>query len=507
MSAPTLEPVKQTGSPRLRWAGLAVLSASLLVVVMDMTVLNVALPDLIADLHPGAVSQLWIVDAYPVVLAGLLVPISSLGDRWGRKRMLLTGFTVFGVASLLVLVTSSPGQVIALRAVLGVGGAMIMPTTLSLIRNLFPEPGERALALGIWAATASLGSAVGPIVGGALLEAFSWHSAFLLNVPLMAIAVGAGIVLLPESRSERPGRLDAVGVLLSISGMVAIVYAVKHLGAGGPDALTVVILLAGLAAMTAFVRRCLVRPQPMLAVELFRDRMFRAGALTALSHSTVFMGLLLVGSQWLQLVQGWSPLASGIALLPLALGGLFGSPLAPALAARIGVRAVLTSGLLITALGLAVIFLLPRPLPYPGVGAALFLVGLGGAALGVGSALIMSRAPAHQSGSAAAIEEMSFEIGAVLGVAVLGSLAGAVYRSGLPDGAGSVVTESVAGAIGTGYQQAATASFTDAFAVVGLAGAVLVGLATLVVRRWIPRELKLTVPQPQGGREVPPVRH
>ncbi len=477
---------------RRRWAGLAVLAASLLVVVMDMTVLNVALPELIADLRPGPVEQLWIVDAYPVVLSGLLVPMAALGDRWGRKRMLLTGFSLFGLASLLVLVADSPGQVIALRAVLGIGGSMIMPTTLSLIRNLFPDPGERALALGIWATMASLGAGLGPIVGGVLLELFSWHSAFLVNVPLMVVAVVAGVILLPESRSDRPGRVDTIGVLLSVGGMVAIVYAVKHLGAHGLDPLTPVILLAGLAAVALFVRRCLVQPEPMLAVGLFADKVFRAGVLTALSHSTVVMALLLVASQWLQLVQGWSPLAAGAALLPLALGGLLGSPFAPAVAARIGVRTVLGSGLGITALGLAVILVVPRPIPYVGVAAALFLVGLGGAALGVGSALIMGRAPSHQSGSAAAIEEMSYEIGAVLGVAVLGSLAGAVYRSGLPSGAGSVVTESVAGALGTPFEGAATASFTDSFAVVGLVGAVLVALAAVVVWRSVPRELELT---------------
>ena len=493
MTTTPLTPARPvTGHSPRRWAALAVLAASLLVVVMDLTVLNVALPDLIDDLRPGAVSQLWIVDAYSVVLAGLLVPVSALADRWGRKRMLLAGFTVFGLASLLVLVASSPGQVIALRAALGVGGAMIMPTTLSLIRGLFPDPGERALALGIWAAMASLGSALGPIVGGVLLQVFSWHSAFLLNVPLMVVAVVAGIVLLPESRSDRPGRVDAAGVLLSVSGMVAVVYAVKHLGAHGIDLPTLAVLVAGFAGLAAFVRRCLVQPEPMLAVGLLRDRVFRAGVLAALSHSTVFMGLLLVGSQWLQLVQGWSPLASGAALLPLAVGGLIGSPFAPAVAARLGVRPVLGSGLLVAALGLAVIFLLPHPIPYPGVGAGLFLVGLGGAALGVGSALLMSRAPASQSGSAAAIEEMSFEFGSVLGVAVLGSLAGVVYRSGLPEGASPAATESVAGALGTSAQEAATASFTDALAAVGLAGAILVTLAAAAVWWWVPRGLRLT---------------
>jgi len=486
------EQTSPVAGPRRRWAALAVLTASLLVVVMDMTVLNVALPDLIADLRPEAVAQLWIVDAYPVLLAGLLVPASALADRWGRKRMLIGGFAVFGLASLLVLVASNPGQVIALRLTLGIGGAMIMPTTLSLIRALFPDPRERALALAIWATMASVGAAVGPIVGGGLLMLFSWHSAFLVNVPLMLVAVVAGLVLLPESRSRRPGRLDPVAAPLSVVGMIAVVYAIKHLGKDGVDPLTLVVLAAGLAALTGFVHRCRTQPEPMLAVGLFGDRVFRAGVLTALSHSTVVMALLLVASQWLQLVQGWSPLRAGVALLPLAVAGLLGSPFAPALAARIGVRAVLSGGLLVTAPGLAGLFVLPRPIPYAGLAVCLFLVGLGGAALGVGSALIMGRTPADQAGSAAAVEEMSYEIGSVLGVAGLGSLAGVVYRAGLPTGADPAATESVAGALGTSVQAAATAAYTDAVAVVGLAGGLVMVVAALVVARSVPRDLQLT---------------
>ncbi|WP_370247977.1 MFS transporter [Nocardioides sp.] len=492
MSAPTLlSPATAPAAHPRRWAGLAVLALSLLVVVLDMTVLNVALPALTADLRPTAVEQLWIVDAYALVLAGLLIPLSALADRWGRRRMLLLGFAIFGLGSLAVLVADSPAAVIGVRVLLGVGGAMIMPATLSLIRTLFPDPGERALALGIWAAMASVGAALGPVVGGALLEVFSWHAAFLLNVPLMALALVAGVLLLPESRSERPGRLDAAGVLLSITGMTALTAAVKDLGKHGAEPLGLALLALGALALTMFVRRCLHQPDPMLAVRLFADRVFRAGVVTALASATVMMALLLLASQWLQLVQGWSPLQAGAALLPLAVGGLIGSPLAPSIAARIGVRTVLVGGLALTALGLAVVGLLPRPLPYPGLVVAFGLVGLGTAALGVGSALIMGRAPAHQAGSAAAVEEMCYELGAVLGVAVLGSLAGIVYRSGLPDGADVAARESLAGALGTPLAPLATGSFTDAFAVVGLAGAAVVAVAALVVARWLPRDLDL----------------
>lgn len=482
---------RTTPDPR-RWAGLAVLAASLLVVVMDMTVLNVALPDLTADLQAGALAQLWIVDVYALVLAGLLIPIAALADRWGRRRMLLTGFALFGLASLAALVARTPGDVIAVRAVLGVGGAMIMPATLSLIRVLFPDARERAFALGLWASMAAVGGAIGPIVGGALLNSFSWHAAFLVNVPLMVVAFLAGRVLLPESRSDRPGRVDAAGVLLSVAGMAATVYAVKHVGKSGIDPVTVVVLLAGLALLTTFVRRCRIQPEPMLAVDLFANPVFRAGTLTALVTSTVMIALLFVGAQWLQLVQGWTPLVAGVALLPMALGGLLGPPLAPALAERVGARNVVVGGLLLLAAGLLLLGLLPRPMPYAGVAVALLLAGFGTAALGLASALIMGSAPTHQAGSAAAVEEMSYEVGGVVGIAVLGSLAGIVYRAGLPAGADHAAVESLTGALGSDVEAAALASYADAFGAVGLAGAAITLVVAAIVWRQLPADVDVS---------------
>lgn len=476
---------------RRRWAGLAVLTASLLVVVMDMTILNVALPELTADLDVGPVAQLWIVDSYALVLAGLLVPVAALGDRWGRRRLLLIGFTVFGAGSAAVLLADSATHVIALRVLLGVGGAMIMPATLSLVRALFPDPTERAFALGVWGSAAAAGAALGPLIGGALLEVFSWHAAFLLNVPLMVVAVAAGRALLPESRSERPGRIDPAGVALSITAMSSVVYAIKHTGKDGADVLGVALLLVGAAAGTAFVRRCLAQREPMLAVRLFGDRVFLAGVLTALVSSLALASLLLVVAQWLQLVQGWSPLVAGAALLPMAVGGLVGPPLAPAVAGRVGVRPVLVSGLVALGLGMLVLAVLPHPMPYLGVGLALLVVGLGTAALGLASALIMGTAPTHQGGSAAAVEEMSYEVGAVLGVAILGSVAGATYRAGLPDDAPTAVVDSLANALGTPSASAAMSAFTDGLAAVGLAGGLVGLVAAVVVHRLLPGDVTL----------------
>jgi len=485
------DPVPPAYSARRRWAGLAVLASSLLVVVMDMTILNVALPEITEDLRPGAAAQLWMVDVYALVLAGLLVPVASLADRWGRKRMLLAGFTLFGAASMLVLVADSSGAVIAVRALLGVGGAMIMPTTISLIRTLFSDPRERATALGIWAAMASVGGAIGPLVGGALLEAFSWHAAFLFNVPVMVAAVVAGALILPESRSARPGRLDATGVVLSVAGMVGVVYAVKHLGADGPDPLTVGIGVAGLVLLGLFVRRCLRQPDPMLEVRLFSSRPFSAGVLAALVTSMAMIAVLLVGSQWLQVVEGLSPLAAGAALLPLAVGGAVGSPLAPAAADRVGARTVVVGGLLLGAAGMLLLALAPQPLVYGWVAAGFVLIGLGTASLAVASAVIMGTAPAHQAGSAAAIEETAYEIGGVLGVAFLGSLAGVVYRAGLPSGTQGPGRESVAGAVGESWVAQAFAAFGDAFAAVGLVGGALMVLTALAVWRLVPADLDL----------------
>ncbi|HEY0890460.1 MAG TPA: MFS transporter [Nocardioides sp.] len=476
-----------------RWAGLAVLAASLLVVVVDMTVLNVALPEITLAVDAGPVAQLWIVDAYSLVLAGLLVPVAAIADRWGRRRTLLCGFTLFGAASAAVVLAETPGAVIAIRLALGVGGAMIMPATLSLLRALFPDPTERAFALGIWSATAAAGAALGPLVGGLLLEVFGWHAAFLVNVPIMAVAVVAGWCLLPESRSERPGRVDATGVLLSLTTMSALVFAAKHVGEAGVDLVAAGLVALGTGAGVAFVRRCLRQPDPMLAVRLFGDRVFRAGVITALVSSVALTALLLVGAQWLQLVRGFSPLTAGVALLPLALGGLVGPPLAPALARRVGVRPVLVGGLLALALGMLILVALPRPMSYAGVGVALLVVGVGTAALGLASALIMGAAPEHEAGSAAAVEEMSYEIGAVLGVSVLGSAAGAVYRAGLPADAPAIVGDSVGHALGTSFAAAASEAFTVGFAAVGLLGGLAALAAAVVVHRQLPADLDLSL--------------
>ncbi|MEO3891360.1 MFS transporter [Nonomuraea sp. B5E05] len=489
-------------SARRRWLGLAVLSASVLLVVMDMTVLNVALPAMSADLRPGSIELLWMVDAYALVLSGLLVTVSALGDRWGRKRMLLAGFAVFGLASLAVLAAGSPLQVIAVRALLGVGGAMIMPSTLSMIRNMFTDPAERARALGVWAAMAAVGAALGPILAGLLLEHFSWHSAFLVNVPIMAAAIAAGLFLLPESRNPAPGRWDALATVLSMAGMVALVFAVKDFGkygAGSPAALAATVVAA--VTLSWFVARCLRRPDPLLEIRLFRSGPFSAGVVTALTTSIAMAAVLLLLAQWMQLVQGYSPLETGVRLLPAALAAIVASPLAPGVAALVGARAVLAGGLGLTGLGFLLLFAAPGPLTYWPVAGALVLIGVGNGALATASSVIMSGTPAAKAGSAAAIEETSYEVGGALGVAVLGSVAAAAYRSELayegPGGEG--VRESLGaaldvaeglGAAGGPLAERARASFTESLVLAGGAGAVLLLAGTVAVWLLTPSRLR-----------------
>lgn len=495
--------------PERRWAALAVLSASLLVIVMDMTILNVALPELAADLQPTASEQLWIVDVYSLLLAGLLVPMSALADRWGRKRMLVAGFVVFGGASLLVLAADTPLGVIAVRSLLGVGGAMIMPTTLSMIRSIFTDPAERARALGVWAATSSLGVAVGPIVGGLLLESFSWQAAFLVNVPVMAAAIVAALVLLPEARDPAPGRWDVVATVLSIAGMIALVWSIKRFAKEGADELTAwAALAAAVLLLTWFVLRCLRRPDPLLDVRLFARRPFTAGTIAALAAMFAMAALLLLLSQWLQLVEGHSPLNAGIRLLPLAAGALVVSPLAPALAQRIGARLVLAGGIAIAGVGFLVLWAAGDGLGYPAVALALTLLGAGSGSLAIASAIIMAGTPPEKAGDAAAIEETAYDLGNVLGVAILGSIASAIYRTeldadalvgqGLDGRLAADARESLGGALEIASRAGlpdlaarAGAAFTDSLVQLGLTGGLTLLVAAAAIYALVPRGLDL----------------
>ncbi len=497
--APDTGAAVKTLSPARRWGAVAVLSASLLVITMDMTILNIALPDIAAELQPTANDQLWIVDVYSLVLAGLLVSWAAIADRWGRRRMLMLGYSIFAAASLLVLIADSAPAVIAIRAFLGVGGAMIMPTTLSLIRVIFTDPKERATALGIWAAVSGLGAAVGPLVGGLLLEHFSWHAAFLINVPLMLLGIIAGLLVLPESRVANPGPWDALAALASFLGMTLLVWAIKQFGEQASFAVPeawVAVTLSGVA-LGWFVRRCLRREHPLLDLRLFRNRPFSAGIIAALGTTFSMVAALLLVAQWLQLIDGASPIEAGIRLMPVAIASAISSILAPVLARAIGARAVLAGGLAVAAIGMLLLGTAGDGLALPGVLLSLALVGAGTGSLAIGSAMIMAGSPEEKAGNAGALEETSYELGGTLGVAILGSVSAIIYRFRLsvdpamqqldPEMLGQA-QESLGAAVALSQQAGAPElaaqageAFNRSLQVAGLVGgAVMLGVALLV---------------------------
>ncbi|MFJ1750351.1 MFS transporter [Streptomyces sp. NPDC088116] len=474
-----------------RWIALAVLVLAVLLVAVDATVLGLATPFLSEDLKPTGTQLLWIGDIYSFVIAGLLVTMGSLGDRIGRKKLLLTGAVAFGGVSVLNAYATSPEMMIVARALLGVAGATLMPSTLALIRNIFHDPKERSLAIGIWGAMASAGTAVGPVVGGFLLEHFWWGSVFLINLPVMALLVLVGIKTLPESKNPAPGPWDPASVLLSLVGIVGIVYAVKELAAHGPSPHVVVVGLLGAGGLYWFVRRQLTLPAPLLDMRLFHHRGFSGAVLADLLTILGLSGLVFFLSQYLQLVQGRSPLEAGLAELPAAVGAVTAGLIAGTTARRFSVRSVVAGGLGAIGVALAVVTGISQSTGYPLLGAVLLVVGVGaGFSFTVTADVILSSVPTEQAGSASAVSETAYELGAALGIAVLGSIVTGVYRdfptpAGVPAAASSAAHESLGGAVEAAARlhdasgAALVAAAQDAF-VDGLRLAAGVGAAVLL---------------------------
>ncbi|WP_413756381.1 MFS transporter [Streptomyces sp. MMBL 11-3] len=447
------EPGAQTQRRPGRWLALSVLVLAVLLVAVDATVLGLATPYISEDLKPSGTQLLWIGDVYSFVIAGLLVSMGSLGDRVGRKKLLLLGSVAFGLVSVLNAYATTPELMIVARALLGVAGATLMPATLALIRNLFHDPRERSLAIGIWGATASAGTAVGPVVGGFLLEHFWWGSVFLINLPVMAVLVLVGVKLLPESRNPEPGPWDLTSVALSLVGMVAVVYAVKEAASHGPGLTAGAVALLGAAALYGFVRRQLTLPVPLLNMRLFRDRGFSGAVLADLLTILGLAGVVFFLSQYLQLVQGRGPLEAGLAELPAAVGAVSAGLVAGTLARRFSVRAVVSGGLAAIGLGLGALTLLDRTTGYPLLGAALLVVGVGaGFSFTVTADVILSGVPKEQAGAASAVSETAYELGAALGIALLGSVVTGVYAgftapAGTPPDIADAAHDSLGGAV------------------------------------------------------------
>ncbi|MGW2479954.1 MFS transporter [Streptomyces sp. NPDC001571] len=502
------------GTPALdprRWLVLAILSGSLLLIAMDTTILNVAFPSLVSDLQPSSVQQLWIIDVYALALSGLLVTAGALGDRWGRKRLLLTGFAIFALASLMAVFATAAWQVIAARALLGVGGAAIMPSTLSILRDVFTDARERALAYAVWAAVFGGGMALGPVVGGLLVEQNGWQSAFLINIPVALVIIALGAWILPESRQPREGRWDWWGVGQSVVGMLALAGGIKQLGKGGPaDPVAWVLLVVAAVALTVFVRRQLRLAQPLFHVRLFTNRSFSIAA------ASIFLGMIALGSalflvtQWFQYGQGYSPLEAGVRLLPAPLGLVVTSLVTPALMHRLPIRHVIGGGLLLMTAGLALPWLFQQsgPLAYPGVAVALGVLGCGvGIATTAASVTLMASAPKEHVSGAAAVEETCYELGAAMGVAILGSIAAALYRAKLPelglDGAATAsvrdsvgeaahVASSLGGPAGALLLEKASAAFTAGMTPTFLLASALPLAAAVLAWAKIPADLRPT---------------
>lgn len=422
--------------PANRWVVLAVVSSALFLIVIDMTVLYTALPRLTHDLHATASQKLWIINAYPLVVAGLLPGAGTLGDRIGHRRMFLSGLVVFGIASLFAAFAPSANALIAARAVLALGAAMMMPATLSIIRITFHDEKERSLALGIWASVASGGAAFGPVVGGFLLEYFWWGSVFLINVPVVIIAFLVGFIVLEKTNGNKNRQWDFIGSVQIMFALIALTFALKELGKQSPDfALFATALIVGIAAAIIFYTRQRKRAEPLLDFGLFKNAKFSSGVITASIASAALIGVELVFTQRLQLVAGYSPLQAGLLILPIPLAAFIAGPLVGIFMSRIGTSNTLFWSLLIYGTGTA-LYLLVYDQHFLIWIMPLILMGFGtGAAMTGASTAIMSNAPAENAGMAASIEEVSYELGGSIGVTIMGSLMAAIYSFSiiLPD--------------------------------------------------------------------------
>lgn len=417
-----------------RWLTLAVVSTALFLVVIDMTVLYTALPSLAQALHTTASEKLWILNTYSLVMAGLMPIMGALGDRLGHRRVFVAGMIVFGAASLLAAFAPNANVLIAARALLAVGGAAMMPSTIAIVRTTFQDPKELALAIGIWASVASGGAAVGPLVGGALLEHFWWGSVFLINVPVIGMAIVLALYLLPRKRGDSSISIDLHSCWQSMVGIMALAYGIKELAKPDSQALLAWgMLLVGVATLVVFVRRQLRLPQPLIDFRLLSAAPIATGILVALVASMTLIGFELVLSQRLQLVLEKSPLQAGAFVLPISLGSFIASPLAGALIGRIGSPRVIAAGLAMSALGIWGYLVLHDG--HMGLQmAVLALCGIGiGSSLTASSTMVMSNVSEERAGMAGSVEGVAYEFGGGFGVTIFGSIMTAIYVAQVQD--------------------------------------------------------------------------
>jgi EmrB/QacA subfamily drug resistance transporter len=415
-----------------RWRTLAVLSLSLVIIGLDNTILNVALPTLQEDFDASASTLQWMVDAYLLVFAGLLLVFGTLGDRFGRKLALQSGVTLFGLASLGALFADSSGQVIAIRSLMGVGAALIMPATLSIIANVFPAE-ERGKAIGVWAALAAVGIGLGPLTGGLLLDWFDWSAVFLVNVPVAAAALALGVKFVPESRDPRPGAFDLPGALLSTAGFTALVYAIIEApNEGWGSARTLGLLTAAAALLAAFVWWERRTPEPMLDLGFFRSRAFSVGTLAVSVAFFSLLGGIFALTQYLQFAHGYSAVEAGATMTPLALGLILGAGSSSLAVARMGTARVVTAGLTGLGIVLATTLLWKPDTSVVALLAWFFFLALSmGWVMAPATDAVVGAVPAARSGVASAMNTVARMVSGALGVAVIGSLVNSLYRDDL----------------------------------------------------------------------------
>ena len=439
----TLHPRTPARAGVREWLGLALLALPTILLGLDLTLLHLALPALAADLQPTSTQALWIMDAYGFMIAGFLITMGTLGDRIGRRKLLMIGAAAFAVASVVAAFSTSVAMLIAARAALGVAGATLMPSTLALISNLFADPRQRALGFGVWATMFALGMALGPIVGGALLELFWWGAAFLLAVPIVILLLLLAPVLLPEYRAPNSGRIDLISVALSLGAMLPVIYGIKEIAKDGFGLGAVAAIAVGLCIAMLFVRRQHELSDPLLDMSLFANRAFSVALIVLLFGLIAVGGTMVLVTQYLQLVAGFSPMVAGLWMGPPALAMVAAGIGAPLMA-----RHVRPGFVVAAALGLSVVgYVMLTQLSNDGTGVALVVAGFSLAYLGLGTiaalgtGLVVGSAPAEKAGSASAMSETVQDLGVSLGIAVLGSLATALYRRRMVDHLPDTLTE------------------------------------------------------------------
>ena len=495
---------------RRRWWALAVLSGSLLVISLDNTILNVAIPSLVRDLNASTSQLQWIIDGYTLVFAGLLLTAGAMGDRFGRKGALQLGLLIFGLASMASGLAGSANQLVITRSLMGIGGALIMPSTLSLLTNIFHDPRERAKAIGVWAAVAGASGALGPVVGGLLLRWFSWHAVFFVNVPIIIVLLLAGRFLLPKSRAEVSERLDPVGALLSMIGLVLVLWAVIESPTSGlTDPTVVTVFTIGALVIAAFIAWELRIDHPMLNMHFFRNPRFTAANIAVTLVYFAMFGQMFVMNQYTQVVLGYSPLEAGLRMMPMSLVMICVAPMAPRFVYRIGTKIVVGGGLVISSIGVFIVSTVPTTNGYPHLLVGIVILAFGmGCVMAPATESIMGSIPREKAGVGSAMNDTTRQMGGALGVAVIGSILAAIYRPGVQSNMSAAgiaqplidtAKESVGGAVfraanapgvsaetAAQIHQIAVQQYVDGIHIAMKIGAAVVLLAAFVAFRWLP---------------------